>query len=235
MKTFLKKILPASFLHWYRQQKIKKQAAWFAQMSPHEVFTEIYTRKFWGNAETVSGTGSTLSQTQTLVKELDSLLKHFQIQSVLDIPCGDFNWMQQVDLTGIRYTGADIVKELIDNNIQKYQNTEHRKFEVLDLLTSPLPAHDLVLVRDCLVHFSIENIHKALGNIKKSGSKYLLATTFTQKTINPDIVTGHWRAVNLQIEPFCLPAPLLVINEGIPTGEQEFKDKSMALWEIDRI
>ncbi|KOY86794.1 hypothetical protein AD998_12160 [bacterium 336/3] len=235
MKTLLKKLLPVSFLNWYRQQKVQKQAAAFAKMTPKEVFTKIYQEHYWGNKDTVSGTGSTLLQTQTLIQELPSLLKKFEIKSILDIPCGDFHWMQKIDLEGIIYTGADIVEKLIENNTQKHQKSPFIEFQTLDLITSPLPKADLVIVRDCFVHFSYENIFKAINNIKASGSKYLLTTSFTAHTTNTNIVTGQWRTLNFELPPFNFPSPVFIINENCTESNGAFRDKSMVLWEINKI
>lgn len=98
-----------------------------------------------------------------------------------------------------------------------------------------MPKSDIVIIRDCLVHFSYEDIFNAIKNIKSSGSKYLLTTTFTNNHFNHDIVTGHWRRLNLLEKPFNFPSPILVINENCTEGNGESKDKSMALWEIDKI
>lgn len=38
------------------------------------------------------------------------MLKKYSIKSILDIPCGDFSWMKKIELDGIEYIGADIVK-----------------------------------------------------------------------------------------------------------------------------
>ena len=59
-----------------------------------ETFTEIYTENLWASAESKSGTGSELRNTEVLRQELSVLLKKYKIQSMLDIPCGDFNWMK---------------------------------------------------------------------------------------------------------------------------------------------
>lgn len=102
------------------------------------------------------------------------------------------------------------------------------------MITDPLPQNDLIIVRDCLVHLSYKDIYNAIKNIKSSGSKYLLTTTFTNHDLNHDIVTGDWRAINLQ-KPFNFSSPLLVINENCTQGSGEYSDKAMALWEIDKI
>jgi hypothetical protein len=38
---------------------------------------------------------------------------------LLDIPCGDFNWMKLLNL-GVDYIGADIVGELIAENRRRF-------------------------------------------------------------------------------------------------------------------
>jgi len=231
MKKLLKKILPFWLINWYRTRKFLK----FRNLSTQEVFTEIYRKNHWKSAESISGTGSEISQTQTLIDELDRLLLQWKIASMLDIPCGDFKWMQKVDLSEIDYLGADIVEDLIAENNSSYAGKTNIRFQVLNLISDPLPKKDLLFVRDCLVHLSYNDIYHALQNIKSSGCKYLLATTFTNCKLNSDIVTGDWRKLNLQQKPFNFPNPLLVINENCTEGNGAFRDKSMALWEIDQI
>ena len=62
-----------------------------------------------------------------------------------------------------------------------------------------------------------------------------MTTTFTNYHNNFDIVTGDWRRLNLQEKPFNFPNPILVINENCTEGKGKYKDKSMALWEINKI
>lgn len=144
---------------------------------------------------------------------------------MLDIPCGDFHWMQYVNL-GIPYFGADIVKELVINNQKKYQN-EQREFIHLDVISGSLLRVDLILCRDCLVHLSLAQIWQALKNIKKSGAKYLLATSYSHTRVNIDIPTGSWRKLNLMVAPFNFSNPLLVYNEGYEG------DKCLVMWRIE--
>lgn len=193
---------------------------------PKEIFTSIYDTNKWGNSESRSGSGSTISATKYLIPELNDLLKRLKITSLLDIPCGDFNWMQYCDLSDIEYHGADIVDNLIKSNQHKYPEYG---FSVLDLIEDPLPQVDLVFCRDCLFHFPNNLIVKALKNICRSKSKYLLTTTFTDNIPNKDIKTGQWRHLNLELAPFSFPPPLEIINE------KSYKYKSMGLWLISDI
>jgi hypothetical protein len=193
-----------------------------------ETFTKIYTDNLWASSESKSGTGSELRNTKILRQELSVLLKKYKIQSMLDIPCGDFNWMKEVDLSEVDYVGADIVEKLIESNNIKYTN---KSFTTLNIVEDALPKVDLVFVRDCLGHLSNVNVLKALENIKKSGSKYLLATSFTKWDKNPDITDGGWKCINLMIAPFYLN-PIYLINEDCREGYPNYNDKCMLLFDL---
>ena len=80
------------------------------------VFSEIYSNNSWGDTESVSGPGSSLAQTAVIRRELPILLKKIDAESLLDAPCGDYNWMKYTELNLDKYIGADIVPELIINN-----------------------------------------------------------------------------------------------------------------------
>ena len=198
-------------------------------MSILDKFTEIYNDNKWCSPESRSGSGSELKNTIKLRSELPYLFVKYNIKSILDIPCGDFNWMKEVDLTNIEYKGADIVKSLIDLNNTSYPNYD---FNVLDLTTSPLPKVDLIFVRDCLGHLNNTNVLKALDNIKLSGSKYLLTTSFTKWNFNNDIENGGWRCINLMIPPFSLK-PIYLINENCQEGYPHYNDKCMIMFDIE--
>jgi len=198
------------------------------RMSPKDVFRHIYVNNTWGDSDSASGAGSNLEETKTLVEIFPVLLSKYCISSVLDIPCGDFHWMKTLNLERIEYIGADIVTDIIEQNRRFEKNNV--RFEELDLIKDKLPNADLIFVRDCLVHLSYDDIFKALDNICKTEFKYLLTTTFTERTMNTDIATGQWRTLNIQIPPFNFPEPQLIINEGHP--KKEWKDKSMGLWKV---
>lgn len=193
------------------------------------VFTNIFLNNNWNSAESVSGGGSSLEQTEILRFELQKFLDGYNIKSMLDVPCGDFNWMRKVNLTSVNYIGGDIVLPLIKLNRKKYSEN---KFELIDLTKDKLPMVDLIFVRDCFVHLSFNDIKKAVENIKKSGGKYLLTTTFVSREINEDSQLGGWRPLNLCVAPFFFPKPMLLINEKCSEGNGLYSDKCMALWKI---
>jgi 2-polyprenyl-3-methyl-5-hydroxy-6-metoxy-1,4-benzoquinol methylase len=193
-----------------------------------KVFIEIYSDNAWNSSESRSGPGSTIQSTRDLVSQLPDLFKRLNVKNILDLPCGDFNWMSQVPMESIDYTGADIVEDLISSNQSKYPD---KTFVCLDLLTDELPTADLVICRDCLGHFPNHAVRKALFNVCESGAKYFLTTNFPNHTSTRDINFGGWRPINLVT--FGLPEPTLTLNEGLKSSGVE--DKSMSLWPVDSI
>jgi len=196
--------------------------------SSQQVFSAIHASGGWSGGETTSGPGSTVEATALIRRIISILCRELQVRSVLDIPCGDHNWMAQVDLGDLQYIGADVVPALIDQCRDRYPD---RRFEKMDVCTDRLPAVDLILTRDCLVHLPYEQIHQALTNFTSTDARWLLATHFPGRT-NHDIRMGNWRPLDLCAEPFRLPAPKLIINEDCKDGGGGFSDKSLGLWEL---
>ena len=197
-----------------------------------EQFRHIYETNHWNDAESVSGPGSTLEETEPIRRALPAMLAELGAASLLDLPCGDFHWMQHTDLSGIDYIGGDLVGELIERNRAQHAR-DGVAFRKLDLVYDTLPAVDAVLCRDCLVHLSFADAQAALANIARSGAKWLLTTSFPGVTRNDDIVTGQWRPINLMLSPFNLPESKKVITENCT--ETEFADKTLSLWAVESL
>ena len=181
--------------------------------------------------ESRSGTGSSLEQTRVIRGELPRLLASYRVRKLLDLPCGDFHWMGSVDLSGMDYLGGDIDAEIIDDIRRRFARPRV-SFARIDILNEVPPKADLVLCRDCLVHFSFHDIRRALDNLGRSGATYLLTTTFTRDEENTDISTGDWRPLNLTLAPFAFPPSLTLINEGCTEGKGRWADKSLGLWRL---
>ena len=209
----------------------EKRASEGITFSLGDTFRHIYETNHWRGTDSVSGEGATRNQVQQIEAELPTLLEALQVDVLLDLPCGDFSWMQFVNLPVSLYIGADIITELIAENQKQYGN-QHRQFITLDLTVDPLPTAKLLLCRDYLVHFSFADIHRTLDNIKRSGIAYLLTTTFSECEENEDITTGDWRLLNLEKPPFNFPKPLQLLNEQCSEGGGQFRDNSLGLWRV---
>lgn len=103
----------------------------------------------------------------------------------------------------------------------------------MDIINDELPKADIIICRDCLVHFPTEGIFKAIGNFKKSGSTYLLTTTFTaDRKNNIHAKFGDWNPFNLEGPPFNFPKPITIINENCTEANCLYTDKSLGLWKL---
>lgn len=199
--------------------------------SEADIFTRYYKNNFWSHDESLSGNGSSICSTRFLRRKLSRLLERYKVRSMLDIPCGDYNWMKLVKMPNVRYFGADVVKEMIDKNNKNYK-AGRVKFSVIDITKGPLPKVNLILTRDCFVHFSYEAIAKAVSEVKKSGSKYFLTTSFPKWRKNFDIKTGGWRPLNLSKAPFHFPEPIETVLEESEENCGVFNDKSLNLYSV---
>ena len=205
------------------------------QLGIQKRFSAIYRGNEFGGEESRSGGGSSLAQTAAIRTAIPALLSDLSVRVLLDVPCGDFHWMQHVQLPDTKYVGGDVVKELVDENCRRYAGRA-REFVCLDIARDQLPPADLILCRDCLVHLPFEQSLAVLRNFRRSGAHYALITTFPNTTENVDLgMRGMWRPLNLNAPPFNLPAPLRLIVEGCTEAGGAYRDKSLGLWELSKI
>jgi hypothetical protein len=190
-------------------------------------FERIFRKNLWGSEESVSGFGSTLAATENLRRRLPELIDELGIGSILDVPCGDFNWMQHVleERPQVDYTGFDIVLALVQR-LQKEFGSDGVRFLHRNVISDPLPTTDLVINRDFLIHMSFRDAKSVSANVKRSGSSWLLANTYRNIQENRDIVTGQWRFIDLMKPPYSFPQPKLEIEENPREA------KMIALWRI---
>jgi len=211
-------------------EHFRKRSESSAPLDALSAFREAFQSNLWGAASR-SGPGSTPHQTAGIATSIPRLCAQLGVRRLLDIPCGDFSWMAKVDLSGVRYVGADILPEIVERNEREY-GREGRAFVCLDLTKSELPEADLLLCRDCLVHLSHTDVAAALRNVARSEARWLLTTTFPEEPENVDIVVGDWRPIDLTKPPFDLPPPMEVLNEGCTEQGGQFADKSLGLWSV---
>jgi hypothetical protein len=202
------------------------------------VFDDIYSKRKWiynDKCESISGEGSTLASTGLVRKEVSRILNQFNIRTLVDGACGDFNWMKEIikSNTNINYIGCDIVEDLIKSNIEKYA-TNNINFQCLDITKDILPEGDLIIVRDCLGHLSEEDVFKFIKNLKRSNIKYLLTTTFLNFE-NKNINTGEWRPICLTKSPFNFSSYIELVSEGCVENNGIYKDKSLILYEVSKL
>jgi len=176
--------------------------------------------------KSLSGSGSDVDEGMTgpgLVFLSDVILD-YNIVTMLDIPCGDTNWQfesWETDSIGL-YVGADVVKKVISKNAQRFSFHRNKRFVQWDFVSCPIPRvavnggtakpFDLLHVRDVLQHISAKDGAAAAKNIKDSGAKYVISTTWDDATSNPGAEGGQAYHNNLRLAPFFFPEPIKCIR-----------------------
>jgi hypothetical protein len=218
-------------------------------MNYKDTFTNIYENNGFGSEESKSGPGSTLEETKILREKIKDLVKEKNIKSVVDIPCGDFNWMKEIVSSFESYIGGDIVEGAIKINIENYGGL-NTKFIEFDLINDKIPDADLLIVRDVIGHLPLSDGEKVIKNILKSNCKYLLSTTWAKKTKdgwkkcdpnevhreNEGVDYGRFYPVNLMSFPFNFPEANVYLEEDVRVDNYENGiRKTLGLWDIEKL
>ncbi len=207
-----------------------------------EDLQKIFEHRDWSRGTegvSKSGFNASLRSTRRLRAALPMIFAQYQIKRFVDAPCGDFFWMQHVDLTGIEYWGLEISQTLNDFNQQFATPTQH--FALGDITSDPLPAADLLMVRDCLVHLQFDMRWAFFENFVASNITYLLITSWIRPDNRWVYKNGGEKSFNMMADPFCFPAPerfILETADSLPEGEAENPEtlhRGMGLWHRDAI
>ncbi len=137
------------------------------------------------NDESLSGPGSWKKNTRVVVKFINEAIEKYQIKSILDLGCGDWNWFNEIDMTDVCYTGWDADEQMIQDNQSKY-GSDSINFCVKDIVTESLPDVDLIICRDVLFHIKLDLSVPLVRKIQKAG-KYFVSTSFREEPANKDI------------------------------------------------
>jgi 2-polyprenyl-3-methyl-5-hydroxy-6-metoxy-1,4-benzoquinol methylase len=190
-----------------------------------ETFRANYQIGGWVHSEgqeSRSGIGSSAAVTTGLIERIGAIMKHLGAQSLVDVGCGDWNWMKRGRLD-FAYTGIDVVPEVIEENQQHARPGV--RFTVCNAIEGPIPTADVALCREVLFHLSFADARAVVKNIK-AAAHFLLATTDLDIWFNSDIQTGDFRRINLLRRPFRFPTPLgLVPDRGL------IRARYLAVWE----
>lgn len=193
------------------------------------VFSEIYQRNGWNGVESLSGPGSGPAPTAPIAAAIEELVWRLNIQSVLDVGCGDGYWMP--DLPG--YVGIDVAPEAIELARSRHPD---RAYLVTDVDDERIRAgrFDLVITRDAMQHLSFADGLALLEGIRRTRSHWLLGSTYVGGD-NVDVATGECYSPDLSAAPFDLGPALELIVDGYGyehPGEIRDARKHLGLWKL---
>jgi hypothetical protein len=196
-------------VRWKRKLKMMQLETYNSDyFSMQHAFSKIYESTVWGSMDNEggygSGPGSSMEGSKTFRNYLLSVIRSYNIDSMLDAACGSMNWMpyvlNEIEATKSQfyYIGVDIVPSVIISAREKYADKKRWKFYINDIcsikfnysessnLNSTISiakdtiteqSLDLIIVRDTFFHLSYDKIKCALNSLSAIGGKYLLATT----------------------------------------------------------
>ena len=221
-----KKFRHLSFYYWVRKFTFSNlfQKIFFIPLSYKRriVFKSIFKSLHWrdykkaNDNESVSGLGSDLKTCEKLIEDLSLFIQKHKIKSILDLACGDFNWMRYVINANNNisdYCGLEIVDEIVLANKKNYASSKI-KFFCLDVIKDEIPKnYDLVIIRDFFIHIKNEEIKDVLEKIIGSNARFFGINTFPIKENVNLKAYGHHRDINIELKPFNLDMPYLTIND----------------------
>jgi 2-polyprenyl-3-methyl-5-hydroxy-6-metoxy-1,4-benzoquinol methylase len=113
-----------------------------------------------------SGPGSTLQNTHSLIDWLTKFILNNKIFNILDIGCGDLQWMPSLlqNTPGVDYTGLDCAEVLLQKHRMIYPNYNFINSDVYDENFKIEDNYDLVFCKD-VVHHRINDIGILIENL----------------------------------------------------------------------
>ena len=125
-----------------------------------ETFTTVYRKQIWGNG---SGSGSSAKYNRKYIEFLERFIATNKIANVIDFGCGDWQFSKEVDWSGVKYVGVDVVESVIDENIERYAK-DNISFvcdgiqDVREVNKYLGKERQLVLLKDVLQHWSDDEL-----------------------------------------------------------------------------
>jgi hypothetical protein len=224
LRKIIKRLVPESLLRARRRWINDRQERRLSGLSAAEAFGEIYSSGGWGGGsgdDFFSGPGS---HDPEVVGPYVAAIRSFAEQApsrldAVDLGCGDFNVGAQLRSAFGAYRAFDVVPALIERNQARYADLDVA-FGCIDIAEDPLPAGDVVMIRQVLQHLSNEQIAKVVPKLRRYRyaiiSEHLpAAAAFTPNIDKPmsggtrldreQIGRGEGSGVVLTEPPFSLP------------------------------
>lgn len=201
-----------------------------------------------GIRESASGPGSYKNNTKEVSSFILQIVKKYNIKSILDLGCGDWNWFSSLikqirkkeGFKDFNYIGWDSHPILINELNDKYGD-EYTLFQLKDIVTEEYPKVDLIICRDVLFHMKPIIINNVLDKIYSTNSKYFITTTYDinknyeDKNIknNNNITNWYFHPINLDIYPYELSKHKLEYIDEINCKHENYNRFSV-LYKIEK-
>lgn len=155
------------------------------------LFAWVYENNQWGRSPTGRRyySDSPSEATAPYRAYLESFLaEHAEIETIVDLACGDYQVSRETVLGDRQYIGVDIYDALIAHNTSLFGDERHL-FLTRDLVEDDLPEGDLCLVSMALYLMSHADVLQIVPKLRRY--RYVLATDG-----QPDLPPGERRNID---------------------------------------
>jgi hypothetical protein len=171
LKKFLKPLARSPIVMGLQGYMSARTERRFVNMSPAEVFSEIYRRKMWGSAddsEYCSGQGSHVAAIiEPYIHSVRAFLSAFPAApNVVDLGCGDFNVGSRLRDCCARFVATDVVRDLVDRNGLVFGHLDV-SFRCIDIISEDLPSGEVAFLRQVAQHLTNAQIANILPKLSQ--------------------------------------------------------------------
>lgn len=128
---------------------------------------QIY--EFGGWESQGSGPGSKLEFNSDLIAYLNNFISQNSVSSLIDLGCGDLQWMPQVFSSGIDYVGVDFCQSVINQNTTNYPD----KTFIFSDFKNLSEAREVSFSKD-VIHHDRDNMSEIFDKISQLASRYCM-------------------------------------------------------------
>jgi SAM-dependent methyltransferase len=245
-KPILKRLLPIRVRQWLHEINIKRADGKLHVLGRAELFDSVYQKQMWGGTpDQSSGWGSYGEHSSEYVDYVRDFIVRNDIESILDIGCGDFQIGSRICGAVTLYIGADVSRLIIERNAAAFSELSNVRFKVLDVCADPLPKVDLITIREVLQHLSNADIALALDNIERSQARFVLVTEHLpaehllrapniDKPRGPNIRNPFGSGVFIELAPFNRQVKS-VLSVKHPSYAGSPSHLITSLWKLDNL
>jgi SAM-dependent methyltransferase len=217
-----------SYLWYVRSRRYFRKR--FRSLPIGDAFAEVYRTKAWGAAageQFYSGIGSNSKFAAVYAEWVNRFVAKRALHHIVDLGCGDFQVGRLLRRSSdVRYTGVDVVADLILHNRKHFQDA-YTEFSCANILEDELPDGDVCLIRQVLQHLSNQQILKVMNACWRY--RYVLITedVYVGPKARPNLdQPAGWdtrvrdrSGVFLELPPFNLPVQTVLVVPVSGTNE----------------
>ena len=214
--------------------------------SEKEIFERIAMTNAWGNPESISGAGSTVSVNRFRVQCIKKFIKEYGIKQIYDIPCGDANWQHTLLSENLQYYGSDISEHALAKAKEKnkmYSSNMHflKPINLIHKIPNIIGKdvdkdNALFLSKEVVQHLSLKDGVSMLNNIRLSGARYIAVTNHDRRLFNVkenrDIKSGSFYPNNVFLPPFNFQNPIVDCSDMLQTGHDKKKYGNLLIFDL---